>query len=1621
MSSQKPGFIMLFIMILSNISFAQNFNWITPNKTYLKMYVADDGLYRITKSDFTNAGINTSGIDPRTIKVYNKGAEIPIYFSGEQDGTFGDNDYFDFYGVRKYGGATNFYESNNQIAYITNEYYDLYSDTNFYWAGWDGANGLRYSASEYSVTTPFLQDYFYETVHFEKDKIYSLGENISASDYRFLNTERIRGESWYWALLSRNQSISDTLSTPSLSPTPQNATMRVFAYPQNYSTSILNEHRIQVIVNGNVVSTIFTNDFRRIDTTVNFSSSLLSATSVNNIELKYVPDSTFSGMMFMDLFELKYPKLFQLENHKLSAAINMTDTTSKLFRVSGFTSLNPVNIFDVVNNIRVTNFTSNGDTLKFTGKSNAGFEIVNDIITKKPFRIKQRQVPNLVSNANGTDYLVIYNSLFTSQAEQLRAYRETHDNYRSSKAEIEDIYDIFNFGQENPVAIRNFVKYIYDAWQLPKIKFICLMGRSSLDPKRNLSSSVYYQNFVPSYGNPNSDGYLANIKFGTFYYNNDIAIGRLPAYYPAEAQTMVDKIIAYENEPIGKWWKAFTYITGGGTLNEQLSHQQRSNFEIEQYIKPCPIAAGEAHKIYRTDSSGYVTFNYADSIRKDIDNGTLFVNFRGHAGSHDWEVGMRDPNVLNNGNKLPLVVSLTCFTGENSKADFRGFGEKFVYLANKGAIGFVGTTGWSYSFDGNNFGTYLIQSFKTDTTRRMGDLMKAVGKSMMNDSLSFSVRHTINCYNLMGDPAVKLKLPKIPEFAIQNNDYSLSDQSIELNTPVTLTIFPKNFGMCADTCVVRFQLKRYNQNYSFRDTVYRNFKYEDTIKHNFSIDSIGVYKMVVTLDQTNRHPLEDKSNNTITIDIPVASTSFIPISPVNNTIVFKDSIELSCLNPNFTLNDKTVKVTLELDTTKLFNSPVKKTFINNNPSGGVTKFRSAPPVNINNTVYYWRSNSVINSDTSGWSKTQIFIHNNGQQSADNKEEDRLSSSFSPVILFKYNPDQFPPPDLVNTKFGNEGIKLIEYPANLFVRSFGSNAEESSYFSVGDKSIYIDAGKNTGLNMLKVRKLTGSIVEFKNLRMTTSPASSDSIISFLNTFDTTHYLMLLNASYVDGGRPLTALAKTKLRQFGSVYCDSVANLGYFHTWSFIGYLGANQSQVSESFDPCCRPIVPPCFACDHWTESVSNMNVIFKKPSGSVSNIVGPAQTWSDLSWNQSVFPFSNLVFDIIGIDISGQQTVLMSNIQSNKFVDLSSINANQYPRLNLLGKFTIDSLAGLNSPVLNGVTVNYTPASELVLDRNSLQLNPSPKDNSVSDFSFDYQNAGYSYIYGLIVNVTSGANLLLTDTINSILKTDSSKNYSNSFTLPQFRDSTNIVFHIKPKQSVNEFYTFNNFGEYTMKSSETISSAFDIEVLSDGRILNNGDYIRKTPEIKINVLKNISESLLSDTAQLSIRLNDLYIPYYVNGSLNRMLKALDNDNSRGENSISVNFYPELNTGENKLSVSYKDEFGNSDTMSVDVIVSDELLVKDFYNYPNPMRGETNFIFNLAGSAPPAGFKIKLYTVSGRLIRELDAPVNIGYNQIPWDGKDSDGDFVANGTYLYKLIAEDDSKIESQIQKLVVLR
>jgi hypothetical protein len=140
----------------------------------------------------------------------------------------------------------------------------------------------------------------------------------------------------------------------------------------------------------------------------------------------------------------------------------------------------------------------------------------------------------------------------------------------------------------------------------------------------------------------------------------------------------------------------------------------------------------------------------------------------------------------------------------------------------------------------------------------------------------------------------------------------------------------------------------------------------------------------------------------------------------------------------------------------------------------------------------------------------------------------------------------------------------------------------------------------------------------------------------------------------------------------------------------------------------------------------------------------------------------------------------------------------------------------------------------------------------------------------------------------------------------------------------------------------------------------------------------------------------------------------------------LNYHLEdLSNGDHHLKLQAWDNLNNptSSEISFQVVESAGLVLHNVVNYPNPFSDETNFTFKLLGAALDTDVKIKIYTVTGRLIRSIEhiAPPVDGFNYYPWDGRDDDGDLIANGVYLYKVIVKNAEEQKEVIEKLVVLR
>ncbi len=111
----------------------------------------------------------------------------------------------------------------------------------------------------------------------------------------------------------------------------------------------------------------------------------------------------------------------------------------------------------------------------------------------------------------------------------------------------------------------------------------------------------------------------------------------------------------------------------------------------------------------------------------------------------------------------------------------------------------------------------------------------------------------------------------------------------------------------------------------------------------------------------------------------------------------------------------------------------------------------------------------------------------------------------------------------------------------------------------------------------------------------------------------------------------------------------------------------------------------------------------------------------------------------------------------------------------------------------------------------------------------------------------------------------------------------------------------------------------------------------------------------------------------------------------------------LSPGEHFLKVKAWDNFNNSSLkkFKFGLFSSSDFKITEVLNYPNPFSENTYFWYRVLGEVERV--EIKIYTLAGKLIRTISSLSN-SQGLVFWDGKDQDGDFVANGVYIYKIVA-----------------
>ncbi|MEO5644527.1 MAG: C25 family cysteine peptidase [Bacteroidia bacterium] len=1636
-------FVVSFFICISAPAQGYGNEWIVYSQKYLKIKVGSDGIYRIDSAALSNAmnavGASLNGFDPGYFQLFHNGQEEYIYIQGESDGTFDGTDFLEFYGVHNDGSKDSALYTNGNT--ILNPYYSIYSDTSVYFLTWNlSLTNRRFSnTADTSFSAHSPAKWFTNRETFIGASAYFPGiqNSLGLTDPAFISSEGFYDLPFDYATSASRNVYS---GSPYTLPGRPDAHVQIKVGSHSDDANNAADNKIQIQFPSVLFDTTYdgyqvhTYNFNSIDPAVlgSVGYTTFVVSSIN-------PSASISsGRTAIAYIVLDYPHTFSMEGRTRFFGHLPDDPSGKsylqLINVGGS---GPVRVYDFFNHERIT-ATSVGPVHHALVNNGNGTEKPFAVVDEASVRTITSLIP-VTANGEFTDYgfnpvdsafvIVAHRSLM-NVAQQYKTYRSSFAGGSRNVvlADISELYDQFSYGiSQHPLSIRNFSSYLIATYPTPPAHLF-LMGKSVYADYAR--SHPLAPNLVPTFGYPPCDNSLTAGLNGTLW-EPAIPTGRIAALDSAQAQWYLNKVISYESQQPAEWMKHVLHFGGGSNAVEQTSF---SGFLANYGNIIQDTSFGGIVQTYLKTSASPIQINQSDSLRDRIEEGVSIMTFFGHASGTGFDQSIDDPSTYNNVDRYPFLLANSCYAGDIHSPGVSS-SESFTLIDQKGTIGYLASVGLGFPF--------FLNLYSTNVYKAVGQNL--YGKSI-GECIQWSVRQVENStphdiflqttlmeMTLEGDPSVVINSFKLPDYEITNADVWFDQQT----EPDSISVYAKitNLGKAInDTMIVQLFRRFPNGDSATSYLQIPTMHYRDTVKFKIPVDQqrgIGLNHIRIWVDFYGNIPELNEMNNITTpdIDLLIHGSAIVPVYPYEFAVIPSDTITLKASTVNPLEPIKTYR--FELDTTDLFNSAFKQTYVITTVGGVITWrpnlmsndsmvyfWRVSPDSLTSADVFIWRQSSFqYITNQVGWGQDHIFQFTNDNYQF--VKLDRIARHFNFVNDVKD----------INVKNGIYGATV---PWNEVYYKIDGSVEHifSCVFGCGTGGVtiaVIDPVSGMPWTYFGTPPVgpAGNCVcyaqpfnayDFAD----NTPAARDSITSFINAIPTGSRVLVYSQYYHNAQLYNPALL-AQFATIGSNGLGTVQDTTAFIVWGIKNgpannateVVGANASSVITLQDTF-----------------VTNWNAghIF-------SPVIGPAASWGSFHWKQHAdeLPDNDIVSVVLyGITANGIQDSLTTFIEDSTDINslLPYVNASAYPYIRLKAKMKDDT--SRTPPQMDRWHVLYSPMPDVA-------VNPLLSYSFHNDTLQEGENAKLTVA---IQNLTPWAltdSLLLTYWLvdeNRVRHNLPQKLRAPSFNGFQwFTDTVTVsttgyaganelwleVNPVGNSYSQLEQYHFNNVLMVPFTVGTDIINPL-LDVTFDGVHILDKDLVSGKPGILITLKDENQFLALNDTSDFNVFLRKpsqtiaQLIPW--SADMQFIPAVLPH------NSCKILFNPECNEdGVYELIVQAKDRSNNLSGL-IDYEISFEVInhatITNVLNYPNPFSSSTQFVFTLTGNEVPDLFTIQVMTITGKVVREINreefADLHIGRNitTYAWDGRDMYGDQLANGVYLYRIITRlDGEKIDQR--------
>ncbi|MBD2756068.1 putative type IX secretion system sortase PorU2 [Spirosoma validum] len=954
-------------------------HWINYSQTYIKIPIAQNGLYRITAAELQQAGVPVNPVNPITFQLFHRGVEQAIYVEGEPDQRFDAGDFIEFYGRANDGDQDSLLYRPHSAQPHT--YYSLFSDTTAYFLTWrlDGKAGKRmviYSDTTYAGLAT-------ESYHWEEElRLFTdtypgwaagIPPKIEYSYYE-------AGEGYTGTIQQKNKSYTTLFQLTNLVRTAPDPQIDVLLVGRD-----LIDHRVDCRVGPT------TNSQRLLDT-ISFSTydnariredagwNDVSADGQLFLSTVSRNESSTTDNYSVSYIQLRYPQRFTINGQ-----------TTRTFRLA----LNPTgrSRIDVVDAHPATRFWDISDpttprrlgaTVSSTGT--ARFVVRGTDTLRTLLAVSQPKSVPSIRQVRFTDwrnrkptYLIISHEALTQPIDAVRDYAR----YRASAAgggydtltvTMQQLIDQYSYGERHPLAIRRFTDQLLRQSE-GALQYLLLLGRSRSIPGIRHDPNQALLDLVMTGGFPGSDVVLTAGLNGEAPDVPAVPTGRINAGTSQEVIDYLNKVKEYESlSGEALWRKNLLHLSGGETPTEVALFRQL----MDTYQKQ---AFGQSLGAQVTTLSK-TTDKLVESIDvvKAVNEGIGLMTFFGHSGLDvtDLDIGFSSNDALGyrNKGKYPLLLVNGCAIG-NFFFGRPTLATDWVLTPNRGAIAAIAHSHLGYPDVLHQYSTtlYTLLADSTHLYKSIGQLQQETIRRIL--AQSSDGRAVANCQQmvLQGDPAIRLFPFKTPDYIVTTGGLSIQDthhQRLSLQSDsVQIQVVVQNAGQYR-VGAIPVRVRRFvhgRESGIFNWIIPQPIAYRDTLILIFpnAPDTEGQNQFEVTInpaDSPSVRAEKNHSNNQATTDVTLVGQKPILIYPAPNSVVKTTTIRLTANYATTTPHT----FDLELDSTTRFDSPLHLT--QRITAIAIISYPTTLP-DRPNTTYYWRvrradyQNGSVRAD-SGW-------------------------------------------------------------------------------------------------------------------------------------------------------------------------------------------------------------------------------------------------------------------------------------------------------------------------------------------------------------------------------------------------------------------------------------------------------------------------------------------------------------------------------------------------------------------------------------------------------------------------------------------------------------------------------